>query len=207
MSDGAVTRTLAEIGATATKAARGAGCPWGLAEETGMATRLLEAHGLPGVAALARLFDTPRACACAGCDGAAACGLASMAEIADRAHRIAEGAEIRLDHVAAPVLLAGPLLLAARRLGVAFEVTWPGARLVCSREGLAASTEIDVCPATAKDIRVSCTKDIGLPVPQNIGSREVPADSWARLQALAEATMVPESEGSRARGAGPAGDD
>lgn len=207
MSDRATLRTLAEIGATATKAARGAGCPWGLAEEAGMATRLLEAHGVPGVAALARLFDTPRNCACAGKGDAVACGLVTLARVADRAHRIAEGTEIRLERVAAPVLLAGPLLLAARRLSVAFEVTWPGARLVCSRQGLAVTCDTDDWPDTAEGIRVCRADDVGRPTPQNVGSREVAADAWARLQALAEATMVPDSEGSRARGAGPAADD
>lgn len=204
MSDADVSRTLAEIGATAVKAARGAGCPWGLAEEAGMAVRLLEAHGLPGVAVLARLFDTPRACACAGCNGPAACGIAAMARVSDRAHRIAAGEDVRLDATAAPLLLAAPIALAARRLSARFMVAWPGVRLTCSGGGISVAAKAEDWPAMANDIRVSRCEEIGAPRQPDIGSRRVPAESWARLQALADATMVPESEGSRARGAGPA---
>lgn len=45
--------SLGELQALATKAARGAGLSWGLAQEAGWAVRWLEARGLPGAAALA----------------------------------------------------------------------------------------------------------------------------------------------------------
>jgi hypothetical protein len=73
-----VSRTLAEIRATATKAARGAGHDWGLAEEAGLATRVLESHDLPGVHVLARLVGPARAAR------AAQCGLRAMAALSDR---------------------------------------------------------------------------------------------------------------------------
>ena len=44
--------SLGETAALATKAARGAGMPWGLAEETGWAVSWLQARSLPGLAAL-----------------------------------------------------------------------------------------------------------------------------------------------------------
>ena len=44
---------LNEVEATAKKATRGAGYPWGLAEEAAKATRWLCAQGLDGVAILA----------------------------------------------------------------------------------------------------------------------------------------------------------
>ena len=47
--------SLAEIDAMGRKAARGAGLPWGLAEEAGRAARHLAAWGLPGPEALAAL--------------------------------------------------------------------------------------------------------------------------------------------------------
>jgi hypothetical protein len=71
-----VSRTLSEIRATATKAARGAGHDWGMAEEAGVATRVLESHDLPGVHVLARLLS--------GAGGAAQCGLRAMAALSDR---------------------------------------------------------------------------------------------------------------------------
>ena len=44
--------SLGETAALATKAARGAGMPWGLAAETGGAVSWLQARGIPGLAAL-----------------------------------------------------------------------------------------------------------------------------------------------------------
>jgi hypothetical protein len=46
--------SLGETAALATKAARGAGMPWGLADETGEAVSWLQARGMPGLAALCR---------------------------------------------------------------------------------------------------------------------------------------------------------
>ena len=46
--------SLGETAALATKAARGAGMPWGLADETGGAVSWLQARGMPGLAALCR---------------------------------------------------------------------------------------------------------------------------------------------------------
>ena len=46
--------SLGETTALAAKAARGAGMPWGLADETGVAVSWLQARGIPGLAALCR---------------------------------------------------------------------------------------------------------------------------------------------------------
>ena len=46
--------SLGETAALATKAARGAGMPWGLADETGLAVSWLQARGIPGLSALCR---------------------------------------------------------------------------------------------------------------------------------------------------------
>lgn len=46
--------SLGETAALATKAARGAGMPWGLADETGVAVSWLQARGIPGLSALCR---------------------------------------------------------------------------------------------------------------------------------------------------------
>ena len=46
--------SFGETAALATKAARGAGMPWGLADETGVAVSWLQARGIPGLAALCR---------------------------------------------------------------------------------------------------------------------------------------------------------
>jgi hypothetical protein len=49
--------SLGEVGALAVKAARGAGMPWGLADETGFAVKWLQARSLPGVTALCRYLS------------------------------------------------------------------------------------------------------------------------------------------------------
>ncbi len=49
--------SLGETAALAIKAARGAGMPWGLADETGFAVSWLQARGIPGLAALCRYLN------------------------------------------------------------------------------------------------------------------------------------------------------
>jgi hypothetical protein len=49
--------SLGEIGALATKAARGSGMDWGLADEAGYAVKWLQRRQLPGVAALCRYLS------------------------------------------------------------------------------------------------------------------------------------------------------
>ena len=53
-----MTWSLGEIGALATKAARGSGLDWGLAEEAGYAVKWLQRRQLPGVAALCRYLSS-----------------------------------------------------------------------------------------------------------------------------------------------------
>lgn len=194
------TRTLSEIRATCTKAARGAGCAWGVAEEAGLAARVLESHGLPGLGVLARLFGTERNCGTAN-DARATCGLRAMVTLSDRLpfteDAVPEGA------VAGPLLLAAPLILAARESGTSFTLAWEGAVLHCMPEGVVAQGALDRAVAE----RVTVT-----PAPGGAGqgagpdwrSRAVDHGDWTRLEALAARTLVPETEASRAAGAGPA---
>lgn len=73
-------RSLAEIAAMASKAARGCGCPWGLAEEAGMLTRVAEAHGLAGVAALSASLARDTCCT----QGGPPCDLAQAVAASDQ---------------------------------------------------------------------------------------------------------------------------
>jgi len=52
-----MTWSIGEIGALATKAARGSGLDWGLAEEAGYAVKWLHRRELPGVTALCRYLS------------------------------------------------------------------------------------------------------------------------------------------------------
>jgi len=51
--------SLGEIQALTTKAARGAGFPWGVADEAGWAVRWLASCGLPGAKAMAKVLENP----------------------------------------------------------------------------------------------------------------------------------------------------
>jgi hypothetical protein len=188
------TRTLAEIRATCTKAARGAGCPWGLAEEAGLAVRVLEAHGLPGVPVLARLFEGPRDCQ-PGCSAAPRCGLKAMAALSDDPRAVPQG------QVAAPLLLAAPLLMAARK-GAAATLRWEGADIGCSGVGVVADGALDAAIAEGLSVETEAP-GTGVPRPPDWRSRPVDPAHWAALEALAAQTLVPETEASRRAGAGP----
>jgi hypothetical protein len=74
--------SLNEIENLATKAARGAGFAWGMAEEVGFAARWLMAHDLDGIAAVDALLALPDACR-----GGAACPIRAGTRLADGAVR------------------------------------------------------------------------------------------------------------------------
>lgn len=186
-------RTLSEIRATCTKAARGAGCPWGLAEEAGMAARVLQSHGLAASQALAELFKTPRACACDG-SGQTKCGIALSAEISDMLiEQTIEGP------IAAPILLLAPLLQSADG---PWELDWETGSAVCSDEGitLRGNPPPEIAPRVVlKKATASTTSQAS-----SWKSQPVDEDAWNTLISFAAKTYVPETDQSRAAGAGPA---
>lgn len=185
-------RSLSEIQSTATKAARGAGCPWGLAEEAGIAARVLSAHGIDGAAALSALFDTPRQCACSAVRGTAACGLLEMAALSDAPR------EGPIGPVAAPLLLLAPLLLEAQADN-GWRIDWPSGGAECGPGGLARFG----APPDGSELTISrCTPSLA-PTPAQWQSREVSDTAWSALEELAAKTYVPESDASRSAGAGP----
>ncbi|MEO0830829.1 MAG: DUF3726 domain-containing protein [Pseudomonadota bacterium] len=191
----AADRTLSEIRALCTKAARGVGCPWGLAEEAGMAARILHAHGLPGCEALAALFATPRDCGCEEGDDKPTCGLVALAALSDALpERAAE-----LGDVAGPLLLLAPLLQEAQS-GFAWRVEWDSGFAECA----AAGPSIEGRPApkvsSVRITRLACSEHGEAP---SWRSRAVSEQAWEQLEALAARTYVPESETSREGGAGP----
>jgi hypothetical protein len=192
-------RTLAEIRATATKGVRGAGCDWGMAEEAGLATRVLESHGLPGVHVLARLLRRAPDCSTRKARSAQ-CGICAMAALSDRLpfpdDAIPEGP------VAGPLLLAAPLILMAREQGVSYTLRWDGAVLRCTPGGVAAEGDVDCDVATGVTLDPAPGSPAE-PVPPDWRSRPVAKGDWDVLEQFAAKTLVPETEASRAAGAGP----
>ena len=215
--------SLNEIRTLAAKAARGAGLPWGVADEAGRAACWLEARGLAGLQALEgalELLSAPDWRRCfPGPEGAAwraesgeIDGLLAGMTLADRADRpfppAGEGA-LTLVGVRWP-LLAAPFLAAAARAS--------GARLAVSLGdglpvvGLGPHSVSEACRvlegmAFAETLRIETAASGAAPpgLPRLDGGIPVDEEVYARLARRAARTHVPESAESRARGAG-AGD-
>lgn len=116
--------TLAEITATGRKAARGCGCPWGIAEEAGAAARWLEARGMPGVEALAALVSEQETCCT---QGGTPCALRLGASLADRAPLLGDDPlDIRAHNH--PLLILAQLGHAATATGQSVTLHWGAER-------------------------------------------------------------------------------
>jgi hypothetical protein len=200
-------RSLSEIQTLATKAARGAGCPWGLAEEAGMSVRLLECHDLPGLSHLAQLLASPHACACTGHAQAPACGIASLARLSDRLPGLADDDWMTFTDVAAPILMVVPLILASRRMGLSYRMAFAGHEVGCTPKGLVLTSAPPDWPLWADTVIVAHADEEMVTHPPDPAGRAVEATALDQLEALAARTLVPETDASRARGAGPGGHD
>ncbi|WP_372885200.1 DUF3726 domain-containing protein [Shimia sp.] len=183
---------LNEVEATAKKAARGAGHPWGLAEEAGKATRWLCAQGLDGVAILSTALSRD--------PSAAACPLAEGAALSDRAAALA-GQETLLAEVAAPAMVLPFAALVARQTGQCVTVECKGAWATTDGRRLRLSATFPAAPAP---LRLLCGGDPGaLDDLRPMATRATPDDvAWQTLERLAHRTYAPATEESRMRGAG-----
>lgn len=198
-----LSRTLSEIASTTTKAVRGAGCNWGLAEETGQAVRELERHGLPGVRAIAQLLKSDRACACAGETGSAACAVKVLARVADRIHQVDQGEVVNIDDVVAPVLILGPLLAAAKLNGRNYRLCLGEEELTATGNGWVGDGDAIQAGIANGPVEICAAEDVVEGVePPNQGARILDSSDWDVLEKLAYKTLVPETEESRKRGAG-----
>lgn len=194
-----ISRTLSEIAALGQKAARGAGCPWGLAEEAGLAARVAESHGLPGIAALADLLLGPRACRCTGLTDGPICGIAALASLSDNLENLRERGGVEIGSVRGVPLLAAPLCLDAAATGRAWRLDWSSGSLTVDSGGVAEIGDRIDGPAAVSVARIRTGPKTR---PSCANGREVPAEAWTSLEKLAAKTLVPETPGSRARGAG-----
>ncbi len=203
-----MTLSLNEVEAMAKRAARGAGYPWGLAEEAGKATRWLCARGIDGCGALAGLVRQIDGTDIAGRlprigkpewsgrDGVL-CPLATGAALTDHAQAIA-GQEVRLQAVSVPVFLV-PF---AAALAETYEKP-----MTVQSAGWTACTDgrhlwsAGAPPGSNAATRVVAGGETGLPT--RLYQRANPnPDDWAVLQAFAHRTYAPATEESRRKGAG-----
>lgn len=211
-----------EIEALCTKAARGAGMAWGLAEEAGFAAGWLSARGIDGPRALADHLawaqDLPWQDICptvapgdwTARDGGMLCPVALGATLCDFStlrEAALDGAGLVVGPVSHPVILLPFLAAMAQRLGHGVDVLWPGGRIAVAPSGgvggaLAGLAALEHARLTLRP--ASDAPDIARPAGR-VGCRR---DTLDRLEALALRTTVPPSAQSRAdAGAGTSDND
>ena len=215
--------SLNEVRALATGAARGAGLPWGVADEAGRAARWLEARGLAGLSALDGALERLSAADWRRCvpvlEGAVwraesgeMEGLLAGMTLADRAGGLlpfSGGGALVLTGVQWPLLavpfLAGVAQVSGARLAVSL-----GARAPAIAIGPQSADEACLALAGlafAETVRIEKSGDAAISpdLPHLDGSIPVDSAVYVRLARRAALTHVPESAESRERGAG-AGD-
>jgi hypothetical protein len=195
--------SLAEIDALCRKAARGAGCPWGMAEEAGKAARWLASYGLPGPEALAGLLDAPRNCRCGNDDQAPGCALALGAQLSDEAEAISRHGA-RFGAVSQPLLMLAQAGLAAADLGVPLALHWAGFRAISGRDGLSLELVHTQDAPVAADVACTPVAAPASPRPPSARARAVASAALDRLERLAALTYAPATDASRTSGAGAA---
>ena len=206
--------SLNEIEVMGKRAARGAGLPWGHAEEAGKAARWLIERGYPGPEALADILtrndkhsfadlapDTAEPVWRSRSDRL--CPLITGTVLCDRAAEIAAGREVELGAISQPLLLVPYLAGAAELADMAVEVTWPGATVTLTPTG--AVIEGDMAALTARSAETARCRRVEPPAVTTLlarQGRDAAAETWSRLNAFALRVFAPATEASRLAGAG-----
>lgn len=201
--------SLNEVEALAKKATRGAGYPWGLAEEAGKAVRWLCAADIDGCAALAGLMSesdgmslpdrTPRPGTVWTSPGNRLCPLLAGVALSDFADSLAEH-EIRLENVARPILLAPFAALSAQCLKAPVALEWDDARVATDGASLAVAGDIGAASASVV-VKIGSRPERGEAQPAR--SRAAPGtETLETLNRLSHRTYAPATEASRLSGAG-----
>lgn len=199
--------SMAEAKSLATRAARGGGLPWGLAEEAGFAVQWLQAHGAPGAEALALLLEWQ---SLPGNDFSPVWMFDNVSEPAGVFNPIALGAALidanrcncsGLGRVCQPLLLVPFIAAIAPATGsrliwndVSIEIGHNGVQVPARREILFADTAS--CYLSAAD------DDEFAPTLTRERVTNDDAAAIARLGAFAARTYAPATEASRLAGAG-----
>lgn len=212
--------SLNQIEHTARKAVRGAGLPWGLAEDAGRAIRQLEMLDLPGMIWLSGLLQrishhaldplrlSPTADGWQASGGIISPLLAGPA-LADRMTLpgTIPFAGLCLRQLACPGICAGYLVMALRDREIAvrfhsndFSIQVDGQGIVFERGG------VDGLCAQPDDVRVEAVADASLAQGRRhasrVGSRIVDPRTLDMLESLAHRTYVEATDASRLSGAG-----
>ncbi len=197
--------SLNEAEVMATKAARGAGRPWGLAQEAGRAASTLEALRLPGAQCLLDVLVATDGVACEKLRPASThtqwwqaerpmCPMLVGAYISDLG---ALAQDVKLRQLHSPLLLVPFCLLAFNNVGF----DWSDCTIRTSDDGLFVQGAPDALLVDEALIAG------GEPAPRAThqwqpGAVDIADEIWEALSAFAHRTYVPASEASRLKGAG-----
>jgi len=207
--------SLNEIEAMGKRAARGAGLPWGIAEEAGKAVRWLTARGLPGVEQLVDILTSNDQCdhrelvpvdepGIWHAPSGRLCPLITGPALCDRAAEIAAGRVIELGQIAQPLMLMPYAASAARLTDTAIKLAWddvmmtlsPGSELIDgNRDALTVKRTAGLRCCRADHI--DNVDEPAVPV-----AMSVDAATWNRLTIFAHRTLAPATDASRLSGAG-----
>jgi hypothetical protein len=210
-----MTYSLNEIETQTTKAGRGVGLPWGVAEEAGKAARWLAAHKQPALDALAGLLElvdrrsygdlapVRQDQRWVGREGLL-CAMTAGITLCDRAEAIAAGERFQTGRIAYPVLSLPFVAAAQRATGVPMGVKWPGVAIRIDSAGLYVTPGADVRSVAAEEYvcEANSVDPVGEVNRPHTNGTEIDPALWARIGAFAQRTYVPASELSRERGAG-----
>ena len=204
-----------EIAAGCQMASRGAGCQWGMAEETGYAAKYLARRGLFAPQTFADVLRqrpklsppesmaklSPRvgcAALCPFCLGAFLSDNAAV--LANSGGSFAKGKPLHLHKVAAPLLVAACLPAAARLLKTALCIWWRGGSItIMPSMAAAVSGEVHSAFTPLAKLQMTDASQADIPSPSQINAKD---KNWQRLMTMAKKTMVSSSKSSKLKGAG-----
>ncbi len=202
--------SMNEVETLSTKAARGSGFSWGLAEDIGKAARSLAAAELPWQEALLALLayegtraspiilarsDTSQIVSASGSDGPL-CPVRTGAWLLDSG--ILQGEDsLEIEGLALPIWLAASLVAAGS--GRTMMLSWKGAEMRIAGNRLLGIGD-ELLASSANAALVPCEVQIDQGTPK--GRAWIDKSILAALDTIAAKTYVPSSESSRAKGAG-----
>ena len=197
--------SLNEAEVMATKAAWGAGRPWGLAQDAGRVVSTLEAMRLPGAKSLLDLLAVTDGAPCETLRPASMqtewwqaerpmCPLLVGAFIADSG---VQSEALKLRRVHTPLLLVPFAQLAFETV----VLDWNGCNICTSKEGLLAQGELNT--VIAEEVLIGRREPARETTHRLLpGAVDIADEIWEALSAFAHRTYVPASEASRLKGAG-----
>ena len=210
----AVSYSLSEVDALATKAARGVGYEWGLAEEAGRATRWLCQQGADGCSVLTTYLQridglafvqySPRMQSDSWfSNGSILCPLMAGAALSDGSGD-SHGSTLRLLNVAEPGLLMFFAAQYAQRLAGVLVLSWNGSSATTDGENMMLNPGNDLHALIGvHDVQIEFKPQGALKVSSSLCTRATPANNvWSALNDFASRTYAPATEDSRLKGAG-----